>query len=334
VTVRYVLIACMAAGAKSKWRAIAALGALSLLSASGVLKQIVFTPGAADELPHGERQALPFVLLAIAMSGLAAARGVKWPRARAFQNAVLIGLGLFVVPAWLISYADAWIPAYGRTALLTLTPVFAFVFEPYLGSDISVNSDGGEAAPTANRNDLVAGLVALVGALCVFPVGIPASIEADAALCAVIAAAACIAAANCKAVACVREEQDSTSRLSLLPFIAIATATAAIAFAAGSLLFEHPAWAWQLLAPELIWAAIIEVPGLLLLFWLMRQMSATRMTTRFLWGPLIAITLGSALIRAVLAWRTWLGLLLMAAGAAYLLLAPKPEPESTGLSLR
>ena len=334
MAVRYVLIACMMADAKPRWGAIAALGTLSLLSACGVLKQIVFTSGAADELPHGERQALPFVLLAIAMCGLAVMRGVEWPRGRAFWNAVLIGLGLFVVPAWLISYADAWIPAFGRTALLTLTPVFAFVFEPYLNSDIGVNEDGDEVAPTANRNDLVAGLVALVGALCVFPAGIPASIEAGAALCAVIAAAACIAAANCKAVACVPEEQDSTSRLSLLPFIAIATATAAIAFAVGSLLFEHPAWAWQLLAPELIWAAIIEGPGLLLLFWLMPRMSATRMTTRFLWGPLIAVILGAALIRAVLAWRTWLGLLLMAAGAGYLLLAPKPEPESTGLSLR
>jgi hypothetical protein len=47
----------------------------------------------------------------------------------------------------------------------------------------------------------------------------------------------------------------------------------------------------------------------------------------------MAITLGAVLIRAVLAWRTWLGLLLMAAGAGYLLLAPKSEPESTGLSL-
>jgi drug/metabolite transporter (DMT)-like permease len=323
----------MTADAKSRWRAIAALGALSLLSACGVLKQTVFT-ASADELPHGERQALPFALLAIAMCGLVMGRGVEWPRGRALWSAVLVGLGLFVVPAWLISYADAWIPAYGRTALLTLTPVFAFVFEPYLNSDIGVNSDGGVAASTANRNDLVATLVALAGALCVFPVGVPASIEASAALCAVIAAAACIAAANCKGVACVREEPDSTSHLALIPFIAIATATAAIAFATGSLLFEHPAWAWQLLAPELLWAAFIEIPGLLLLFWLMGRMSATRMTTRFLWGPLIAVTLGAALMRAVLAWRTWLGLLLMAAGAGYLLLAPKSEPESAGLSLR
>jgi drug/metabolite transporter (DMT)-like permease len=333
VAARYVLIACMAADAKSRWRAIAALGALSLLSACGVLKQIVFTPR-ADELPHEERQALPFALLAIAMYGLAMARGAEWPRGRALLSAVLTGLGLFVVPAWLLSFADAWIPAYGRTALLTLTPVFAFVLEPYLNPDVRVSSDGGDAASMENRNDLVAALVAVVGALCVFPVGIPASIEAGVALCAVIAAAACIAVANCKAVACVREESDSTLYLALLPFTAIAAATAAIAFATESLLFEHPSWAWQLLAPELLWAAFIELPGLVLLFWLMRRMSATRMTTRFLWGPLIAVTVGAALMRAVLAWRTWLGLLLMAAGAGYLLLAPNSEPESTSLSLR
>jgi drug/metabolite transporter (DMT)-like permease len=308
--------------AASKSRAIAALGALSLLWASRVLWPVLLPTSTAGVLPNMERQALPFVLLTILACSFAVARRQQWPRGQSLWNAVLVGLGLFIVPAGLISYADASMPAQARTALLTLTPVFAFVFEPYIGGD--------EARPSANRNYLVAALAAVAGALCVFPIGIPRSIEAGAAFCALIAAAACIAAANCLAVALLHQDMDSSSAI---PLTAISSATVAITLTAGSVCFERPVLTLQAFAPQLLWSATIELPALLLLFWLMRHMSATRMATRYLWAPLIAVTLAAAMLRAVLAWRTWLGLLLMAAGASYLLLASETETESNSLSL-
>ena len=87
-----------------------------------------------------------------------------------------------------------------------------------------------------------------------------------------------------------------------------------------------------MLGPELLWSIAIEVPALFLLFWLMPRMSAARMATRYVIAPLLAILVGAGLMRAALVPRTWLGLMLMAAGAVYLLFAPDEKPEE--LSLR
>jgi drug/metabolite transporter (DMT)-like permease len=200
--------------------------------------------------------------------------------------------------------------------------VFTLVFEPYFDSGFDRQS----------RSTLLAALMSIVGALCVFPVEIPASIEAGLALCAVILAAACIAAANCKAVVLATQPAEK-STATTAQMAAIAGAIAAIAFAVASAITERPVWKWNIWQPELLWSALVEAPALLLLFWLMRRMSATRMATRYVIAPLLAILIGAALMRSDLALRTWLGLALMAGGAAYLLLAPAAEPESTGLSL-
>jgi drug/metabolite transporter (DMT)-like permease len=64
-------------------------------------------------------------------------------------------------------------------------------------------------------------------------------------------------------------------------------------------------------------------------------MTAPRMTTRFLLSPLIAILIGMALDRPSVGLRTWAGLLLIAAGAGWLLFVPgeEPNPEPSSLSL-
>jgi drug/metabolite transporter (DMT)-like permease len=258
-------------------------------------------------------------LLAVAAGLIAVARRAHWPRGLPFGNSVLIGLGLFVAPAGLVFLADGWVPGLARTALFTLVPVFTLVFEPYAGGGLDRQSHGA----------LLAALASVAGALRVFPVALPASSEAALALCAVILAAACVAAANCKAVVVATElVSKSTSAMA-----AIAGATAAVAFAAVSAVMERPIWNWETLAPELLWSAVVEVPALLLLFWLMSRMSATRMATRYVIAPLLAILIGATLMRSALVPRTWLGLLSMAGGAAYLLLAPAAKAESIGLSL-
>jgi drug/metabolite transporter (DMT)-like permease len=204
-------------------------------------------------------------------------------------------------------------------------PVFTLVFEPYV--------DGGFDRQT--RGALLAALASVVGALCVFPVEFPGSAEAGLALCAVILAAACVAAANCKAVVMATEVAGKfpASAAAIETTTAIAGATAAVAFAVANAVMERPIWKWETLAPELLWSAVVEVPALLLLFWLMSRMSATRTATRYVIAPLLAILIGATLMRSALVPRTWLGLLLMASGAAYLLLAPAEKTESTGLSL-
>lgn len=157
----------------------------------------------------------------------------------------------------------------------------------------------------------------------------PQSWEAAIAFGAVILAAACVAAANCQAVRVV----TTTPGRPDAPLAAIAGATAAVGLVAASALMESPAWGGSALASELAWSAALELPALLLLFWLMRRMSAARMTTRFVLAPFMALVIGATLVRPALGLRAWLGLLLVAAGIGWLLLAPEEGPEASALPL-
>ena len=274
-----------------------------------------------NPLPYLQKQALSFAVLTI-VTGLAATlRREGWPCRRLLWDSVFVGLGLFVIPLALTTLAAGWVPGLAQAStLFTLTPAFALVFEPYMSPGTA----------TQSRGSLIAALASIAGAFCVFPVGIPTSIQAACGLCAMILATACLAAATGTAVATAKEFSGRSTAVQA----AIAAATAAIALAAASAVMERPLWKWDALGPELLWSAMIELPGLLLLFWLLRRMSATRMTTRYVLAPLLAILTGVGLMRIPLAPRTWLGLLLMAAGVAYLLLAPEAESKLEGLSLR
>jgi drug/metabolite transporter (DMT)-like permease len=56
-------------------------------------------------------------------------------------------------------------------------------------------------------------------------------------------------------------------------------------------------------------------PGLLLLFWLMRRISAARMTTRFVLAALLTALFGVILFRPEVSLRAVLGFVLIAACA-------------------
>jgi drug/metabolite transporter (DMT)-like permease len=212
-----------------------------------------------------------------------------------------------------------------RVALFSLAPVIAVVLEPYLGAS-PLGGDRG----LPGMSGLMGALTAVAGTLCVFPLQIPGSIEAAAAVGAVILAAACVAAANCGAVRLAR----ALKAKAIAPMAAIAGAAAAAGLASASALTERAAWRWEGIAPELGRAVVFELPGLLLLFWLMQRMSAARMTTRFVLAPLMTILIGMALERPAVGLRTWAGLVLIAAGAGWLLFAPAEEPGADFPSLR
>jgi hypothetical protein len=140
-----------------------------------------------------------------------------------------------------------------------------------------------------------------------------------------------VAAANCAAVRLARTCQTRT----IASIAAIAGIAAAAGLAIASALAQRAACSWDVLLPEL-GHATIQLPGLLLLFWLMRRMSAARMTTRFVLAPLMAILIGIALEQPSVGLRAWVGVLLVAAGAGWLLFAPdeEPGPGSSSLSLK
>ena len=80
---------------------------------------------------------------------------------------------------------------------------------------------------------------------------------------------------------------------------------------------------------QLVWIALIDLPALLLIFWLLRCMSAARMTTRYILAPLLIVIAGIALEQPAITTRMVVGTILMAVGAIGLLLAPDDDTHET-----
>lgn len=271
-------------------------------------------------LPMLQRESFQFVLLAVVAAGIALVRRVEWQSGRLAWDSLLVAVGMFVAPAVLASFAQGLISDLTRVALYSLTPVFALVFEPYVGRGISLQ----------NRGGLLAALVAVGGTRALFPIEIPGSPAAWLAACGIVLGVVCVAAANCRAVRVASEAPGK----SMAAVAALTGGFAAIGLAGLSALTEPTQWYWDAVRPEIEWAAAVELPGLLILFWLMRRMSAARMTTRFLITPLIVNVVGLILIRPFVTVRAGVGLALIAAGAGWLLTAREDETDTEDLALK
>ncbi|HEY1767875.1 MAG TPA: DMT family transporter [Terracidiphilus sp.] len=294
---------------------VAALLLLCFLWSVQSLRSDLFPGLIPAAMPPIELDILSFGLLAIAAFLVGWKRKARWPRSGQIWASILIGLGLFVVPAILLSLAADRVSSFTRVALFGLAPVFAVVLEPHFDSP----SGGRE-----NSNGLAAALVALVGMLCVFPLAAPATWEAALADCAVVVAAASVAAANHWAVYLAGQGEP------FAPMAALAASAAALGLAAFAI-SERIAWNWGASSVSLAWVSFVDLPALALLFWLMGRISAARMMTRFVIAPLMTILMGIALEQPALGLRTWIGLALMAAGACWLLSGR--GHQATGITL-
>lgn len=316
---RYVFIESMESHSGSSKVSVVALLVLSLLWAVGMVRSDLLPNFVPDLLPYFERQAIPFALLAILALAITVVRRATWPGGHLFWSSILTFLGLFVAPVGLIYLTANRVPGLTHVALFTLIPVFTLVFEPYFAT----------GASQLRRKGLLAALAGVVGVFCVFPVVFPESWYTGLGFLVIILAAICVAGANCWAV----QVAAAMPSQATAPLAAIAGAAAALAFVGAGAVTEHFVWRWDALAPVLLWSAAIELPALLLLFWLLPRMSATRMATRYGIAPLVAIVAGAVLVRPHPDLRTWLGLFLITGGYGYLLLASEEEAEPAGLSL-
>lgn len=292
---------------------------LSALWAVDSLRIDLFPHFGAETLSLAQRQVALLSVFAALAATIALARRLEFPRGRSAWACAGIGLGLFVVPAALEAFAQNWVSALDRVAVFSLTPVFAVVLEPYLqGAD-----------PRRGKAALASALAAVAGILSIFPLQIPGSFRAGAALCALLVAAFAIAAANCFAVRLAR----NLSGRSTLPMAAQSAAVGSFCFAAAAVLAPHPAWRSSALPSQLLPLFLIDLPALFLLFWLLQRLAASRMTARFLLAPLFAILAGMALQPASPPLRAWLGLALLTGGAGWLVFAPGEKSEEENLAL-
>ncbi len=319
---RYVLNKTMnEAQSKGIREAIPVTGLLLLcfLWSLGSLRSDLLPTQFAAGLPPLEREALHLGALAIVGWLLAGVFRAPWPRGRQIWDAMLLGLGMFVVPALLGEAAKSEIPDLTRVALYSLAPVFAVAFEPYLGRLTELQSKGG----------LLAALGCVLGTLGVFPLMIPRTWEGAGSFFAVILAVASVAATNCWAVRFISELPPKSGA----PVASIAGASAGIMLAVASFIGERPVWTHELIGPEIAWTTSVELPGFLLLFWLLRRMSAVRMTTRFVVTPLIVNIVGLIVLRPSMRLRAGLGILLIAISAGWLLASHEDDSAPDALPL-
>jgi drug/metabolite transporter (DMT)-like permease len=291
---------------------------LSALWAVAGLRTDLIPHFGADTLSPALGHSALFAIFAAVAASIAVAHRVEFPRGGSAWACAGTGVGLFVVPTMLAAWAQGWVSELDRVAVFSLTPVFAVVLEPYLQ----------DCAPRQGKAALAAALAAVAGILFLFPLDIPGSFRAGAALCALFAAAFGIAATNCLAV---RLALNLAGRSSLA-MAAQAGATSAICFAAAAAFTPRTPWHWIALPTQLLGLLLTDLPALFLLFWLMRRLAASRMTARFLLAPLFTILAGMALEPIILPVRAWLGMTLLAGGAGWLVFAPAEKVEGEELN--
>lgn len=284
------------------------LWALSSLSSELLPHASGPTPSAAA------RQAALFAVFAALAAGVAVAQRLKFPRGRLALACIGVGLGLFVAPSMLGYFAGGAVSTLDRVAVFSLTPVFTVVLQPYLQGEI----------PRRGKAALPAAMGAVAGILFLLPLDAPGSWRAAAALCALAAAALGIAITNCLAV----RLAGALANDSCLPMAALAGGASAVCFAMAGAMEPHAAWWLSTVRLEALTPMAIDLAGLFLLFWLMRQMAASRMAARFLVAPLFTVVAAVILEPTAPTERAWLGMTLLAGGAGWLIFAPDEQAES------
>ncbi len=298
-----------------------ALLLLSALWALGWLLPDLF-PGAATNVSSlPVRQAILFSAFAAITASIAVARRIEFPRGRLAWTSAGIGLGFFVIPTAAAAFAHDRISNFDEVAVLCLTPVFAVVLEPYL-------QDG---PPRKGKAALAGALAAIGGILFLFPLETPASFREGAALIVLLMTAFTIGATNCLAV----RLAHAIPGASTLPMAALAGFVSALCFAVAAAFTPATPWTSSALPFDLLRLLLLDLPGLFLLFWLLRRLSAARMTARFLLAPLFASLAGLALEQRMPPLRGLLGILLLGGGSAWLVFAPaESEVEESIQSCR
>ncbi|MDE3202146.1 MAG: hypothetical protein KGN79_14620 [Acidobacteriota bacterium] len=271
----------------------------------------------APESLYFQRSALLWSVLALGAAVPAAARRA-WPTKRQALHAALIGVGIFVVPALLTHATASLIADQVRVILFMLTPLFAVVLEPSVGSSNA----------TPPHGNLLAALVAVAGGLMLFSFRLPNSIQEGGAFCLLVVGAAWVAATNCWAVHVTQRHNTDSS----LVLAAIGAGTTALAFACLSMVFGSQGFVFHCSMPELLWTVIVDLPVLLGFYWLLDHMSATRMTLRFVLAPLFTALLSIVLFQPAVSLQSIGGLILMATGTGWILFVTKVD-DTTPASL-
>ena len=293
--------------------------ALCLLSGSGWLVDQASPPVLSGPL----RVAIQDGVLALVFAVATRLRGslVRITRARWIELA-LAGIALLAVPSIVAAGAASSVPDIDGVLCYAFVPV-AVIF---ILSQASANF-GAEESPLRL---LVPALAGLGGAALILPFHLPTTLGGKAWLLAIIISAI---ASGYAAIRLHRLLAGAGVLQQCAILCSAASVAAACFYRLDYMPFDHAAGSAILV--EALSTLFLEGPILLLLVYLLREMSPIAISTRLLLIPLITIVEGFLIVRFPLRWTDYTGVILMAASALVLLRAEEPcdAPEEADPAL-
>jgi drug/metabolite transporter (DMT)-like permease len=225
------------------------------------------------------------------------------------------GLCLFVVPTTALELAAGKVSEFISAAVFCAVPLLTV---------LAANAFGSDALPA--RGMMMPALAGLAGAALLFPIDNPGSLRRWLFLGLVIGSCIVVAVA-------------SVWMHRLMQGVGVAAAVPAIGLVASAALGLYgasigwPGMGAKVVAGELLRCVALDLPEVWLLVWLMREVTPSRLSARFLLVPLVTVLEGYAVERGTLGWRVALALGLLCAGGVMLLVKDEPD-EVPGLRLR
>ena len=272
-------------------------------------------PGTGDALPLLEQQCLLY-----AVAGLGAFLFVK-RRVRAriaelhWVRLAAAGVIFLSVPAVLIESVGSRVLAVNRSAAFALLPAVVVL--------VTVSRPNAEEE---DRRFLAPALMAFGGVLLLLPVALPGSAREWAMLVVVWLAVGLVAIAG----VCIYRLLQAFAVVDAIALVCLANALFLLAWCSvtGSLV-----WQWSGFGAMVSIASLVGLVTLVLLIWLLREMSPVRFAARYLVIPLLTVVEGYIVLRPELTVRMGVGAALLAAGAAWILFS-KASGDEAVLSLR
>ena len=287
---------------RARWIAFAAVCVLS--ATSWIVPRV-------EGLPALELQGVRYGL--IGLVALLFARG-RLRFGRVGLRAAAAGVGFFGVPMAVGEWAQFGVPEISKSALFAMVPVVV----------VMVVAAGDEEHGV--RRLLIPALVGLGGLLLLLPLEFSGSLRGR-----------LMQAMVCLAVVVVGLSSVWLYRLLrgmvLAETLAIVCLSNAAFLLACSAVRGELVWGWSGLASVVSLASLVDVMEVVLLVWLLREMTPVRFAARYLVIPLLTLLESYVLVQPELTVRVISGVALLTAGAGILLFFKAGE-EETMLSLR
>jgi hypothetical protein len=291
-----------------------AFAALCILSATSWA-----IPGEVSEgLPRLEQQGLLFGVIGV-IALFVAGRGVwlQWMSLR-FVSLAAAGVVFFGVPVVVAEYTRGSVPAISRSALFALVPVVVVLM--VAAGDVMGREERGA------MRFLVPALAGLSGLLLLLPLEFSGSVRGWVMLGVVCAAVVLMGLASVWLYRVLRGIRFAAA-------VAVIGLANAVFLLGGSVVHEVIVWRWSGLASMVSISLLVDAVEVLLLVWLLREMSPMRFAARYLVIPLLTVLESYISMQPEWTVRMGFGTVLLAAGAGTLLFWKAGE-EDTVLSLR